>query len=300
MAKTGRNDSCPCGSGLKFKKCCLRKTNNSSNTNVGSFENFIKSNNSVELLKIFSLLQLIPKNQSKLIRLETIQDSIICNLNSIENKINYSQLKKVIHKNFESDYREDPNECSFTENITFNNGNNIVFPGISNESTNINQLLINGVHLGKFSLSSESKIKIFEGTIFLLSILNEIAIKLEYTRYMFEGDFRNKITFPNESFVNENKHLLVFSRNEINEIYAKFGIKSDIITQFLTTISEIQNHKGDETILIDKPFIKIDGTYILALPSSQMYCLNQFIIRVATENGEIEELEKAYDLMVSK
>jgi len=23
--KAGRNDPCPCGSGLKFKKCCLRK-----------------------------------------------------------------------------------------------------------------------------------------------------------------------------------------------------------------------------------------------------------------------------------
>ena len=26
MAKTGRNDPCPCGSGKKFKKCCLRET----------------------------------------------------------------------------------------------------------------------------------------------------------------------------------------------------------------------------------------------------------------------------------
>ena len=25
MAKTGRNDPCPCGSGKKYKKCCLRK-----------------------------------------------------------------------------------------------------------------------------------------------------------------------------------------------------------------------------------------------------------------------------------
>jgi uncharacterized protein YecA (UPF0149 family) len=23
--KTGRNDYCPCGSGMKFKKCCLLK-----------------------------------------------------------------------------------------------------------------------------------------------------------------------------------------------------------------------------------------------------------------------------------
>ena len=27
MARTGRNDLCPCGSGRKFKKCCELKTN---------------------------------------------------------------------------------------------------------------------------------------------------------------------------------------------------------------------------------------------------------------------------------
>ena len=26
MAKTGRNDDCPCGSGKKFKRCCETKT----------------------------------------------------------------------------------------------------------------------------------------------------------------------------------------------------------------------------------------------------------------------------------
>ena len=26
MAKTGRNEPCPCGSGVKYKKCCLEKT----------------------------------------------------------------------------------------------------------------------------------------------------------------------------------------------------------------------------------------------------------------------------------
>jgi len=25
MNKTGRNEACPCGSGVKFKKCCLNK-----------------------------------------------------------------------------------------------------------------------------------------------------------------------------------------------------------------------------------------------------------------------------------
>ncbi len=31
--KTGRNDPCPCGSGKKFKKCCLRKSNDESLSN---------------------------------------------------------------------------------------------------------------------------------------------------------------------------------------------------------------------------------------------------------------------------
>jgi len=27
MSKIGRNDPCPCGSGRKYKKCCLQKDN---------------------------------------------------------------------------------------------------------------------------------------------------------------------------------------------------------------------------------------------------------------------------------
>lgn len=31
--KVGRNDLCPCGSGKKFKKCCLNSENNTGKTN---------------------------------------------------------------------------------------------------------------------------------------------------------------------------------------------------------------------------------------------------------------------------
>jgi uncharacterized protein YecA (UPF0149 family) len=27
LIKVGRNDPCPCGSGMKYKKCCLNETN---------------------------------------------------------------------------------------------------------------------------------------------------------------------------------------------------------------------------------------------------------------------------------
>jgi len=34
MAKTGRNDACPCGSGRKFKKCCESKTDSASRSRI--------------------------------------------------------------------------------------------------------------------------------------------------------------------------------------------------------------------------------------------------------------------------
>ena len=34
MAKTGRNDLCPCGSGRKFKKCCEAKTASATQSRV--------------------------------------------------------------------------------------------------------------------------------------------------------------------------------------------------------------------------------------------------------------------------
>lgn len=40
--KTGRNDPCPCGSGKKYKKCCLNKTGDLSSAGMDS-EGFIKS-----------------------------------------------------------------------------------------------------------------------------------------------------------------------------------------------------------------------------------------------------------------
>lgn len=298
MSKIGRNELCSCGSGKKYKKCCLGRISEDNIDNVNSFLSYIKKNSSIELLKIFSLLQLIPKNHSKLVRLETIQDTIISNLNGINNPINYSELQNTIHVNYETDYREDPSEASFTENITFLNGNNIVFPGIAHEATNTNQYLLYSTFFIENELSIPTKNKIREGAIFLLSIFNEIATKLGYTRYLFEDDYRNKIAFPDESFIQKHKELFFFSEKSIKAVYKRFKIKTDIIAEFTSTIEEVKNNKGEETILIYKPFIEINNEYYLVLPSAEMYCLNQFIIRVANENNELNLLKQSYDKII--
>ena len=145
MSKIGRNQPCPCGSGKKFKKCCIDKPIQHSNINSNrknSFEEFVKNNKSTSLLKFFSLLQVLPENHGKIVRLEDIQTTIASNLNNAQSNIDLSILKKLVDKNFPDDYREDPPENCFTENIMFHNGNNVVFTGINHNATEIIQNLI--------------------------------------------------------------------------------------------------------------------------------------------------------------
>ena len=55
MGKIGRNDSCPCGSGKKYKKCCLNQTKNISETKSDLYADIIAydelSNSINDLLK---------------------------------------------------------------------------------------------------------------------------------------------------------------------------------------------------------------------------------------------------------
>ncbi|MXN93215.1 hypothetical protein GR160_18455 [Flavobacterium sp. Sd200] len=285
--KTGRNDLCPCGSGKKYKKCCIFSDNL-------TFSGYLSSFSSLEALKVLSLLQILPINQAKLVRLESIQDKICQNINDKEVS-KYDQLIKTIHKEYDYDYREDPLESCATENLMFFNGNNIVFPGIAKDSTNINQLLLNSIFHIDDSLADETKDIIREGTVFLLYIHDRISKSIGLQRNMSEDDYRGQIYFPEQDFADRHKSLFEFTQNDIENIYAKFQIAHDVISYFSTHQSEVINNEGEETILIQKPFLKVGGKYYLAMPSAQMYCLNLFIREVAKSREEQNVLDFCYN-----
>ena len=113
--------------------------------NYKGFENFIEERNTIDLLKFISLSKLIPVNHGKNLRLEIIQSIIINNLNTVTKSINVDGVVNILTDLFPSDYREDPAETSFTENFQFFNGNNIVFPGTSNNSTETVDLLVKAI-----------------------------------------------------------------------------------------------------------------------------------------------------------
>ncbi|HAY3499317.1 SEC-C domain-containing protein [Elizabethkingia anophelis] len=281
---------CPCGSGKKIKFCCGIKGNKKS----FDFKDYVKNNNSVELLKIFSLLQLIPENSSKIIRLEKIQNLIVQNLNTNAGEIDFTNLEKIITQNYPYSYEEDPNECCFSENLMFYNGNNIVFPGIANGTTDINQNILNTLFFFENNISEKCKRIIFEGTMFLLDIHNFIANKLEIKRFQFTDNIKGKITFPTKEFFESNKNCICFSEEDISNISKKYKISKNIINEFITNYETCSDYDFDNLELTRKPFVHFDEKYYLVLPSSEMYCLNTFINRKLKEFDDVENFKNAY------
>lgn len=298
MSKIGRNQPCPCGSGKKFKKCCIDKPIQHSNINSNrknSFEEFVKNNKSTSLLKFFSLLQVLPENHGKIVRLEDIQTTIASNLNNAQSNIDLSILKKLVDKNFPDDYREDPLENCFTENIMFHNGNNVVFTGINHNATEIIQNLIRVIFHTPNNLNEDLKNYVSDGLLFMLLIHNEIAKNLGFSRNMSGSSLENNITFPSDDLLKYTQ-LFEFPEKMIFELFKKLGINKDVINDFLCDVNLIKENQNSEIpLLCYKPFIKVNKTYFLVLPSSELFAINNFIVEKFKQFGELDNLIGFFD-----
>ena len=264
------------------------------------FLNYIPKKNTSELLKLFSILQLCPENHGKNLRIEIIVSLLTKNMNNVQDKLNYDGVVNAIQEMFPSDYREDPVETSFTENFLFSNGNNIVFPGIAINSTEIVQRLSYSILHTENNFSSDFKKNIYESIIFFLSIHTNIASEIGLKRYISLDNNEKELFFPNEDFFKNNKDLICFSKEEIQAIYKEFNIKSDVINNFVFDIEkdEIDLINIDKNPILLKPFIIFNDMYYLIFPSAQMYTLNNFIVSELEINNYLEELLKIYDLNI--
>jgi hypothetical protein len=261
------------------------------------FIQYLKKKNTIELLELISFSQLSPENHGKNLRLEIIQSYIINNLNEVENETNYDGTVNAIREFFPSDYREDPPETSFTENFLFMNGNNIVFPGIVIDSTTIVQKMSSIILLEKNKVPKNVKEIIGNAVFFMLDIYNQIATENGLERYMKPVQEEVDLSFPEEVTFKEGKSIISFSNLEIQATYDKLKIKNDVIDEFLfdweNNTIDVENY--DKNPLLFKPFIKHKDRYYLAMPTSQMYALDNFIVNTLTSNNCLEEIVELFD-----
>lgn len=294
--KIGRNDPCHCGSGKKYKKCCLLVEEAASR--VSSIESY----DPVEVIKALALLQLIPENHGKNLRIEIALAEMMKNYKSshIESsrvEINSSELLKTLNKKFPRDYREDPAENSFTDNIMFGGKNYTVFPGVMEEGPQVVQSLLDAIFRMDNDLIEEFKYDIYNGVTFILEIHQLICDELEYKRYEFRDQVEDDLHF-NGKLDFDNSQLIEFNQDELAEICNEFNLNIDILEEFIVRVKDYKFNASNinSNELLFKPFVSIESTetYILATPSAELSVINEYILRKAYEHNCLDALISVY------
>lgn len=235
--KIGRNNPCPCGSGKKYKNCCLNKftspiENNETFINKELLNEFQKYDR-LKLLSFFSGLQLLPENHTKSIRLEYIMQIALLTREQKKEEIVPDELiakvNKLVPSNGDIGCNEDPVENLFTQNVLFYGGNYIVYSGIYSNITQIIQnFLTTFLHKIK---NIDKKGHILKTSLGILLISNEIAKRLKHTRYITspEKEWRENIKLPSKEKISNYSDSVIFSEEDIKELFKDFNIDYNLI-----------------------------------------------------------------------
>jgi len=295
MKKIGRNDFCLCGSGIKYKKCCLNKIENNTYKSLEKNpQSFFSQYNKMELLATIALLKSLPENHGKNIRLEEIQKEALQSKNIQNNFVDYKRLNEYLSNNYSFNYQEDPPENLFTENIITPLGNMIVFPGVTEGQVYILQSLIN-VLSNKKSLPDIFIKEALSSTFFLLIISDLICSSLNYERNLSHKDTdSNNIYFPNDDFFYENTEKLIFSKERFEKLSNKIDFDFSLIDNFLIDLTKDNFETSDpnENPLIFKPILKIDNNYIIVSPTNIVFAIVFNIYSLGIKHNCLDALIK--------
>ena len=302
--KIGRNDTCPCGSGKKYKRCCWSRNFNFHPKiplkDLDMLKEEFKKYDLSGLIPMLSSLQLLPENQSHTIRLE-MAIQIACSLqNGGELSINPIYLRNILNKYLPTygdiGILEDPPESLFTENIIFFGGDYVVYPGVTEEKYALSSLL-ESIHLNKNDFPIDFILDVETSALSLLTLSNEIANRAGHYRNMTSPDtWRTDITNTDEIQIKKLISAVVFTKKEIDELLLKHDLTTDFLTQFIIPVGDNAFSEPSVTNnpLILRPLVEIKNKIVVANLGSIVSCLRHYIWVAANRYNAVKVLAEKY------
>ncbi|MFT5265852.1 MAG: hypothetical protein ACI8YQ_004609 [Polaribacter sp.] len=296
--KTGRNAKCPCGSGKKYKKCCIdsgrsfftQPPENPSHTIFSHFD-------SIDLIKIFSGLTLLPQNHGKNVRFEELARGAIACYNQDKPQIPERELQFFLDEHYPTHYLEDPATNLFTDLVTFHDADYIIFPGITDGGSYVLSNQLAAIQKSPNSgVSDQFKSNCMHASLLILGLSNLIAQRLGYTRYIPEEVANNQISFPNTTTLAELKCAVSFTEDEIHQFLKVQQIAPEALAMFTLDLNDpaVANPDIEESPLLVKPIIHHNGKFIISSPATLSYALVNFINSQADLTGISPNLSSVY------
>lgn len=297
--KFGRNSPCPCGSGLKYKKCCGKIMPKYSP--LKQLEKFFEQYNKLELVSSLGGLQTCPENHSQIYRLE-IATRLACKNSIGTESIDPDNFKETINNHLSSKgligIQEDPSEGLFTDNIMFSEGNYTVYSGLSRTEPLIVQNLLTIIFLFEDDFPKNFRLSVYAAATCLLTISDEITKRNNQFRYNVSPNrWREDIEIPVTDKLHKVSKSMIFSQKELENI---IPIDPNYLTPFILPIGH-QFFNVDNFLmnpLFRSPIVKIGDKFVVALPGSITATLRHFILIKSQQYGVTNLiLEKLKDKM---
>ncbi|GAB3018650.1 hypothetical protein GCM10027284_42140 [Cyclobacterium sediminis] len=289
--KIGRNDKCPCGSGKKYKKCCLNKGLTLVKPE-GTYKQHIFAEFNLEfLLDWFGTASLLPVNHGKNIRLEIIIREALLHANKDAGSTDKKKLEALLNQYYEHHHLEDPPVNLFTELITFYGGDYLVLPGISDSGVLILSTILNSIFHLKNSLPDKFKGLVYDSTSFMLGMSDFCIKQSGLIRYEPGTPDDNEIILG-ESNLHDS---LIITDEKIMEIGALYNVQPETLQLFcLGEDADLSNSDPDKNPMIPRPLQKINGGYRILSPANIHVALLHAVIEFAIIFDCLPELIDLY------
>jgi hypothetical protein len=256
-----------------------------------------KKYNSIDLIKVFSGLSLIPQNHGKYVRLEELAMQALLGFNQNEATVSNEELQQFLIKYYSTHHLEDPETNLFTDLVTFKGGDYLIFPGISDGGSYVLSNLLTAIYQWpEPGIALELKRNCWSSTILILRLSNMIAKRLGLHRYQ-EGLVEDEsIYFPTETNLERLKDAISKPEERMIQLLEKEKISIDTLKKFVCEIEDISliEQFEEESPLVIKPIIYFNAEYIIASPSTLSYSLVNTILTEARAIDNISSLSKSY------
>jgi hypothetical protein len=297
--KTGRNDQCTCGSGKKYKRCCLTKQSAQSvklwTTKPISSVSFFQKYNTTDLLQSIAGLSTLKENHGKNYRFEQIAEEAIKHFNTNTGIAPLAELKSFFAEEYPNDAMEDDPFNLFTDVVTFHGGDYLIFPGISDSTAFILNNLLKAIFQNPDNkLPDEFKKIAYKACMLILEISDHIAKAMGYTRYQVGEVDKGLVKFPSEEKLNLLKKSVAITGPEMYRLLQRSNSDTAILNAFLITSGDIGTDFGQDSPLTTRPIINGQDKFVVVSPSNLSYALVEFIKSEAKRLGCYELLVEAY------
>ena len=298
--KLGRNDPCPCGSGKKYKHCCMRADTRSANScssgrsllqssglDAPKLKAYMASHECAPILDYLIALQMNPQNHGKNLRLEHIAQLAVASLGKSSIVPSIEVLKKMIDEEYPQDVMEDIPMNMYAETVVFHGGNYIFFPGLSTHVTELFRAMTEAIYYRDDIFKAEYQKEVFQGVSLLLELGGLIAYRAGI-KGMVRGNEnpREFITDPNVEY------SYVINELMMTEILKHYGLERNVLESFILDTSDPQLliEVADENPLLYKPIVHYNGYYFFVGITSQGCAINNYILKTAVKHGCLPQL----------